>query len=218
MTSILSTSSGVFVKSIHGNVTGGVYNTYTQDLFRYQILYDSVITELNVYIKYFATGDYANLTSKFTVPKYNNLLLRAGAKSFNTTEINDLIGFEHDPNKFDLMRRSAYNVIDGLEKTLTVVKQNNAYVENIAQLTYYKNLVENPKLLIEYIESQRLNTMAFQATETFQTQIKLKPWFEEYLKNHGPPGNGVFQSDLLAQIVINLIDTGVITEDEFINS
>lgn len=219
MTSILSTSAGVYVKSIHGALGGGgIYNTYTQDLYRYQILYDTVITELNVYIKYFSTGDYDNLTSKFTVPKYNNLLLRAGAQSFNTNNVNDLVGFEYDPNKFDLMRRSTYNVIDGLEKTLTVVKQNIAYVQDISGLTYYKTIIDNPKLLIEYIENQRMNRMAFQATETFQTQIKLKPWFEEYLKIHGPPGNGVFQSDLLAQIVINLIETNVITEEEFINS
>jgi hypothetical protein len=63
-----------------------------------------------------------------------------------------------------------------------------------------------------------MNTMVFQASETFQTEIKLKPWFEQYLLLYGPPGNGVFKSDLLAQIVIDLIANGTITEEQFINS
>jgi hypothetical protein len=206
------------VRSLHGAAVEGVGVTYTQDLYRYQILYDSVISQLNQYINYFTLGDYKKLTATFTKPRYNNLALKASAKSFNTTLVENLVGFQYDPEKFNLMRESTYNFIDGLNKTMTVVQQNLAYQQDISGLLIYKNTLEDPVLLTAYIEKQKMNTMVFQATETFQTQIKLKPWFEQYLLLHGPPGNGVFKSDLLAQIVIDLIANGIITEDEFINS
>jgi hypothetical protein len=218
MTSIISTSAGTYVRSLHGATTEGVGVTYTQDVYRYQLLYDSVISQLNQFINYFSLGDYNKLASTFTKPRYNSLTLKASAQSFNTTAVENLVGFQYDPLKFDLMRESTYNVIDGLNQTLTLVQQNLAYQQDISGLLVYKKTLEDPVLLTEYIEKQKMNTMVFQASETFQTEIKLKPWFEQYLLLYGPPGNGVFRSDLLAQIVIDLIANGTITEDQFINS
>lgn len=218
MTSIISTSAGTYVRSLHGATVEGVGVTYTKDVYRYQLLYDTVISQLNQFINYFSLGDYKKLTTSFTKTRYNSLTLRASAQSFNTTVIENLVGFEYDPTKFDLMRESTYNVIDGLNQTLTIVQQNLAYQQDISGLLVYKKTLEDPKLLIQYIEAQKMNTMVFQASETFQTQIKLKPWFEQYLLLYGPPGNGVFKSDLLAQIVIDLIANGTITEEQFINS
>jgi hypothetical protein len=166
----------------------------------------------------FSTGDYNSLITKFTNTQYNGLILKANPSNFTTNAVNSLIGFKYDPLKFSSMRKSTYKVIDGLEKTVNIVQENSALQQDIVGLTVYKNILEDPVKLIEYIDKQKLNKMAFQASETFQTQIQLKPWFQEYLRLHGPPGNGVFQSDLLAQIVIKLINAGTITENEFINS
>lgn len=218
MTSIVSTTAATYIRSLHGAALEGVGITYTQDIYRYQILYDSVISQLDQFINYFTLGEYTKLASTFTKPRYNSLSLRASPQSFNSTIIDNLVGFEYDPTKFDLMRASTYNVIDGLNQTLTIVKQNLAYQQDISGLLVYKNTLEDPVLLSAYIEKQKMNTMVFQASETFQTEIKLKPWFEQYLLLYGPPGNGVFKSELLSQIVIDLIANGTITEDQFINS
>lgn len=219
MTTIASTSAGAFTKSLHGQSVAGVYDVYTKDLYRYQLLYDSVISQLNTYINYFSTGDYNSLTQTFTTKQYNSLILRANATTFNTTIVDNLTGFEYDPNKFNLMRESAYSVIDGLEKTITIVKQNLDLQEDIVILkTNYKDVLEDPIKLRDYINSHKIDVMPFQASEIFNTTVELKPWYKVYFQKYGAPGNGVFQSDLLAQIVIDLITAGTITEDEFINA
>lgn len=219
MTTIASTSAGAFIKSLHGTNIAGVYDVYTKDLYRYQLLYDSVISQMNTYINYFSTGDYVNLTENFTTKQYNRLILKADANRFKTTLIESLTGFEYNPDKFDLMRQSAYNVIDGLEKTITVVKQNLDLQEDIVILkTDYKDVLEDPIKLRDYINSHKLDVMAFQASAPFETTVELKPWYTAYFIKHGPPPKGVFQSELLAQIVIDLIKSGTITEDQFINS
>ena len=216
---IASTSAGAFVKPLHGETMAGVYDVYTKDLYRYQILYDSVISQMNTYINYFSMGEYDNLKEKFTTKQYNSLILRANPTTFNTTIIENLTGFVYDPTKFNLMRESTYNVIDGLEKTITLVKQNLDLQEDIVILkTNYKDVLEDPVKLIAYINSHKLDVMPFQASETFNTTVELKPWYKVYFQKYGAPGDGVFQSELLAQIVIDLISEGTITEDEFINS
>lgn len=225
MTTIVATTASAYIKSLHGTIIVGTTSNqdevfqYQLTLYKYQYLYDSVITQLNNYINYFSTGDYNNLVQRFTTRNYNRLILSATPQSFNTAQINNLDGFVYNPIKFDLMRESTYNVIDGLEKTITLVNQNITYEKDITELTKYKNILDDPKLLIEYIDSQRLNTMPlFQATETFQVQYVLKPWFERYLNTIGPPANGVFDSEKLANIVLELIAEKIITEEDFINS
>ena len=224
MTTIVATSAAAYIKSIHGLTSSGVSTNqdivfkYQVSLYKYQYLYDTVITQLNTYIRYFSIGNYDQLLKTFTPKTYNTLLMSAKSKNFDTNDINDLVNFVYNPTKFELMRESTYRVIDGLEKTITLVNQNITYKKDITELTKYKNILDDPQLLIEYIESQRLNTMPlFQATETFQVQYLLKPWFEAYLQTYGPPPNGVFESDKLAEIVIKLVSDGIIKEDDFIN-
>jgi hypothetical protein len=219
MTTISSTSAGAFTKSLHGSNVAGVYDVYTKDLYRYQLLYDSVISQMNTYINYFSTGEYNNLIDTFTTTRYNSLILRADANTFNTTLIESLVGFEYNPDKFNLMRQSTYNVIDGLEKTISLVNQNLDLQEDIVILKRdYKDVLEDPIKLRDYINKNKINIMAFEASAPFETTVVLKPWYTEYFIRHGPPPKGVFQSELLAQIVIDLIKSGTITENDFINS
>lgn len=219
MTTIASTSAGAFTKSLHGQSVAGVYDVYTKDLYRYQLLYDSVISQMNTYINYFSRGDYISLTEKFTTNQYNSLILKADANTFQSSIIDSLTGFEYDPDKFNLMRQSTYNVISGLDKTITIVQENLDLSENIVILKRtYKDVLEDPVKLKDYINLHKLDTMAFQATESFNTTIELKPWYEVYFNKYGPPNNGVFQSELLAQIVIDLIASKTIKEEDFINS
>ena len=219
MTTIASTSAGAFTKSLHGQSVAGVYDVYTKDLYRYQLLYDSVISQMNTFINYFSTGEYDSLTENFTLKQYNSLILRADATTFNTTIIDSLIGFEYDPAKFNLMRQSAYNVIDGLEKTITVVKEKKALESDIVILKRdYRDVLEDPVKLMKYINDNRLDKIPFEASQTFSAVIKLKPWYDVYFQKYGAPSKGAFKSDLLAQIVIDLINAGTITEEEFINS
>jgi hypothetical protein len=219
MTTIVSTNADAFIRTIHGSNAAGVYNTYTLDLYRYQLLYDSVITQMNTYIRYFTKGDFDLLINRFTNKNYNSLILRADPNSFNTIDIQNLTGFEYDPEKFNLMRESTYNVIDGLRKTVQVSQENITLNEKITVLEKdYKDILEDPIKLNDYINANRINVMAFQATQPFNTTIELKPWYNEYFRLYGPPSDGVFQSELLAEIVLNLISTGQIQQEDFINS
>lgn len=218
MTTIAATSASIFVKQIHGNLSGGIVDTYSKDLYRYQILYEAVVSKMNTFLNAFSEGDYKTLLNKFTSDQYNTLILKASATTFNTTLINNLTGFTYDSTKFNLMRESTYNVIEGLDQTLKLYQENLILKDDVSKLVYYKNVLDDPIKLQEYINKHKLDVLPFQASETFYTQVELKPWYDIYFQKYGPPGDGVFKSDLLAEIVLDLINAGTITEEDFVNS
>ena len=219
MATIQGVTASSVSKSIHGlTSTNSETVSYQITINQYQLLYTEVIKDLNTYIKYYTRGEYNNLIKNFTRPNYNRLVYKATRPRFNTDNVKNLVDFKYDPTVFESMRQSTYNVIDGLEKTVSLAQQNITYQSDISGLNYYKSVLEDPVKLSEYIDNQRLNVMVFQATETFQSQILLKPWFEEYFRLYGPPGNGVFQSELLADIVLDLISRGIITQEQFTNT
>jgi hypothetical protein len=218
MTSIVSVTSGAFVKSIQSSNIGGVYLDYTRDLYRYQLLYDTVIKQLNRYLVFFAKGNFGTLVNEFTTTKYNSVLLQTKAANFYTDAINSLTNYNFNQYTFNNTRESIYNVVDGLEQSILLVQKNSdLQLKNDTLQTYYEILTD-PVKLNDYINKQKINVMPFQASETFNTQIILKPWYSEYLRIHGAPGNGVFQSELLTQIVVDMIQAGTITEEEFMTS
>jgi hypothetical protein len=218
MASIVSVNAGAFVKSIQSSNVGGVYLDYTRDLFRYQLLYDNVITQLNRYLVFFAKGNFTSLVNEFTTAKYNSVILQAKAANFYTDAINSLTDYNYNQYTFNNTRDSIYNVVDGLEQSISLLQQNSdLQLKNDTLQTYY-DILTDPVKLNEYIKTQKIDVMPFQASEIFNTQIILKPWYSEYLRIYGAPGNGVFESELLTQIVIDMIEAGTITEQEFMNS
>lgn len=210
-------SSTVHTVPLHGYYDLKVGNLfkYVRDVYRYQKLNETVLIQLASYLNYFSSGDYTGLNNHFTTPTYNTIVLNTNNTSaFYNSTIDNLSNFTYNDTMFEQYRVKTFGIIDGLWKTKTLITQNNTLEE---QNQIYKNILNDPVLLEQYITQNKLNMIAFQASESFNVQIVLKPWYSAYLQQYGPPGNGVFNSEYLAQIVATLIASGQITEEEFIN-
>jgi hypothetical protein len=107
-------------------------------------------------------------------------------------------------------------VIDTIKQAMTeYVKIRNLENEN-EELKSYKDIIEDREKLVEYLEGQKQTSHLFSANATLQVQYELKLWYKVYMDRHGPPGDGVFNSELLAEIIEELVASGEITEDELI--
>jgi hypothetical protein len=219
MATINSVSSLAYIKSINGIVQPRIneIDKYTIDIHKYQLLYNNVISNLNTFLIYFSGGYYDLLTQNFTENIQNELTLKI-KNNFNTDEINQLIYFSYDSANFEKTRKSYNNVLDGLKQTLKLCSINKHLTNENSVLQKDSDILNNPTLLKEYINNRNINVMPFQASETFNTTIEIKPWFLVYLIEIGAPKDGVFETEKLAEIVTRLINDGTITESEFINS
>ena len=227
MTSYTSASSVSSSRAIHGVTTTSNTSAtylYSLKLYKYQLLYKNVLSQLAPFIKYFSAADYESLTTKFTILEYNRLIYASNIKKYNDENVAaSFSNFNSDPAYMDLQFNNyvadSFLIIDGLwasipfSNTLMDLK-----IENIDLTTNYKDVLDDPIKLQNYINARSINVLPFQASETFNTQIIIKPWFLVYLQTYGPPSDGYFRSDYLSTIVTDLINNGTITEAEFLNS
>uniref|UniRef100_A0A6C0ETY1 Uncharacterized protein n=1 Tax=viral metagenome TaxID=1070528 RepID=A0A6C0ETY1_9ZZZZ len=224
MTSNSGVSSGSTSRAIHGIVasssTGALYS-YSVILYKYQLLYNNVMSQLLPYMEYFSKADYDILTSKFTRIEYNRIVLQSNINHYNTdTLINSYDNFisdnDYNDTQFNNYVTATFLILDSLWASVPFQKNFiNLKFEN-DELQTYKKILEDPVLLQDYINKRNIHILPFQATSTFNTQIILKPWFAVYLQRYGAPADGYFHTEYLASIVIELIANGTITEEEFL--
>jgi hypothetical protein len=89
------------------------------------------------------------------------------------------------------------------------------------ELSEYKKILDNNSdefLILDYLNKKKIELKPLDIEMVFDFGIELKPWYTNYLVTYGAPENGVFKSELMAEFVGKLIEGGVITLEEFINT
>ena len=113
------------------------------------------------------------------------------------------------------------NILNGLVASIEYYKERVAVDTLNEELNEYKKILDsnsNEILILDYLNKKKLELKPLDIEMQFPFYVELKPWYTEYLITYGPPPNGVFDEELMAGIVSNLIDGGVITLEEFINT
>ena len=99
-----------------------------------------------------------------------------------------------------------YKLSDVIQQAVTEQIKITNLEEDVSGLTVYKNILEDREKLLEFINEEQRTSYLFSAEATMTESIVLKPWVERYLEQYGAPGDGVFKSELLADIINELID------------
>lgn len=188
-----------------------------RDVYRYQILYENLIQRLKEYTDLYTAGSYSKLKQTFTKTEYDNILLTNSSANYYNNNVDDLIDFSYNPVNFTNYRKNAYSVMDGLQKAVQQYDQLNFTVNEFNQ---QEAVLTNKEKLIEYIRTQfldKVSTNAFDISQTFKTDVFLKPWFKNYLQTYGAPPSGIFESEKMANVVEALIRSGEITMAEFVS-
>ncbi len=191
---------------------------YAQDLYRYQILYDRVLSEMNKYLTLFTKGEYDKLRAEFTPTKFRSLLATNNNSVYYNQTVTDLKNFKYNPSLFQFYRNNVYSVLTGFS---LAVKQNETLENNTIELNEKITLLSSKEQLIEYIRKELSDTMmmdTFHITQTYNATAVLKPWFMRYLQVYGAPYDGVFDADKMATVVELLIQEKVITMEEFLQN
>jgi len=106
------------------------------------------------------------------------------------------------------------DILDTLKQVLTDRVRINALQAENAHCVTFKEILENPTKLNQYIQDVQRTSFLFSAEATFDQPIELKMWYKVYLERYGPPGDGVFDTELLGQIIQDLINAELINEND----
>jgi hypothetical protein len=122
--------------------------------------------------------------------------------------------FELDATLPSKYKTLAEYIMNMMKQTLTERQRIvNLQVEN-EEYKSFKDILEDPSKLNDYIKEVQSTSYLFSAEATYNQPIQLKLWYQVYLERHGPPGDGVFDTDLLGNIIEELIAAGLIREDD----
>lgn len=185
------------------------------DYFRLKILYERVLFQLRPPMTLYNEGEFEFFMSSMP----NVLTLTRVLNNEDTFFMNNpkpLNDYEYQGGLVDKYLFITNRLVDTIKQAMTeYIKIRNLENEN-AELKTYKEILQDKDKLVAYLEEQQNTGHLFSAIATLQTQPQLKLWYQVYMERHGPPGDGVFNSELLAEIIEELIASGEVTEDELI--
>ena len=185
------------------------------DYFRLKILYERVLFQLRPPMTLYNEGEFEFFMNSMP----NVLTLTRVLNNENTFFMNNdkgLSTYKYEGGLVDNYIFITNRVVDTIKQAMTeYIKIRNLESQN-AELKSYKTILEDSELLMAYLEEQKNTSHIFSANATLQVDYELKLWYQVYMERHGPPGDGVFNSELLAGIIEELIASGEISEDELI--
>ena len=127
----------------------------------------------------------------------------------------------YDSSLFTSYKSFTINILNGLVASIEYYKERVLIDTLNNDLQTYKKILDtssNQILILDYLNKKKIELKPIDIETTFDFYIELKPWYTEYLIKYGPPANGVFNETIMSGIVSNLIDEGVITLQDFINT
>jgi len=192
--------------------------TLMADLYRYQIMYSTTIRQMKTYIDLYTDGSFNQLTEVFTEKKLRSLMETNRDTYYYNNDVTNLIGFNYDPKVFKQYKRTIYSILTGFSLS---VKQNQELAGANTENAKNQALLNSKDDLVEYIKSKIRDSMlmnSFSVSETFNVTASLKPWYIKYFELYGPPNDGVFDVEKMANVVELLISDNVITMEDFLQN
>ena len=189
------------------------------DMQRFEKLYNLFVNSLNTYLEYFRDASLNTLESAFTDQVYNSLgsILIDENRFANTNLLNFelyLKLYQKDAPLFSNYKLSFHKVLDGLHRAIQLHLTNVNQKSRILTLEEKEKILNDADLLNEYIRSMNDTFFLFDVKKSVETVPGLKPQYLEYFKRHGPPIDGIFESEKLAVIIKELVDDGTLDAND----
>jgi hypothetical protein len=197
------------------------HDTLLREFNRFKELYDIVITSLNSYLNYFRDASFNDLTTVFTQEVYTSLASLIVTKFGTELNYSNILSYDivYDSGLFTHYKENSYKILDGLNRAIELYRENRNQEIKILTCEEKVKILEDIELLTEYLKKKNMGmkSLAVSATLTFDN-IMIKPQYEVYFERHGPPQEGVFDTEKLAVIIKELLDNGRLTEDDVFES
>jgi len=195
-------------------------DTLLHEFDRFRDFYDCILKVLKEYLCYFQDASYNDLTEGFTTEFYNSLANLVVEKFSDELNIEECLKYEnvYDSTLFDTYKENTFKVINGLNRAIEVYKENQAKEKHILSLQEKERILETPELLVEYLKKKKAGMSSLAVSTTLDLTVSLKPQYALYFERHGPPIEGVFDSEKLAAIIKELLDNGTLTEEDVFGS
>jgi hypothetical protein len=217
--------NSVQTKNFHGEslvLTSSIDTDLLKDYARMQILYNNILTQLKPPMLLYASGDFDDFISTIsgeiltTMTDLNDDDIFFYGNTSSTRSYNLLQNYDYDETLVPNFRSISNSLIDVMQQGISEYYKIKSLEQENTNLLSYKEILEDRTQLLTYLSDIQTTSYLFSAEATYTNDIDIKLWYQTYLDRYGAPSDGVFDSEILASIITELIDSGEISEDELI--
>lgn len=177
------------------------FERWTNELKRYQYANDSFNEILTPLTNLYSHGIFDDLTTQFTTEVYRQLGINI--ESQRDIRNLDLDNIKYDFSTFEKYINTFHNTLDGLSKSTL---QNFTLNELRDEKEECDNILKNPENLVQYfrLHYTGVGLTDLDAIISTTKQPILRPEYAVYIDRHGLPVNGMFDSDKMSVILMEL--------------
>ncbi len=179
-------------------------------LKKYDVINKRVVSRLQPNLTDFREGDFGNI-DKETLSGELALIL-VDNKNFSKTRLGNLDTYNYNPKIFNEFKSICFKILDGLERGLLLDDKNNILVESVRRSNEILKDIDSIK---EYVKERfgGINLFGSGLETALTVAPKLKREYEVYIERHGMPEGFIFDNEILAGIIKELIDAGELDEN-----
>lgn len=187
--------------------SGMILNTPTDDneikLKKYELLYSAAVSQMLPSLDSYRDGKFDVLNTQFTPEIYTELGKQLADDTRYTDNIVERIPYR--PRTFTDIKSSFHNVLDGLNRgKLQYIKE----VECSDKVDTYETILHTPENLVNYYNrtyKKSAGTFEELDVNTILTETPVvNQEYDIYVQRHGLPCNGIFESEKLSIILLEL--------------
>lgn len=170
-------------------------NNTSNEAIYCKLINNKDVRKIVEYYKEFSLGNIELLKTKLTLDEYNKLSLT----------LNDLKKFDNPNSCYELLRQNIVTSLESLMNAINIYNNLMNFKNNENNYEKWRTVYFNPVLLLErYNELQKNANKFFDDLIIEAPLLTLKPEYSMYIKKYGPPVNGIFESDKIAEILDTL--------------
>lgn len=206
------------MRSLHNEfikVSQNINAEIAQDLHNLQKLYYDIFSKLLSYMENYSDGFFDTYLKSLPEDTVVGIISQINnAELFDTRILENPSLFIHDRSMPGKYQGLANEIMDVIKQTLTERERIVILEAHNEECKTFREILEDPEKLEQYIKEVQSTSYLFTAEATYTQPIEIKLWYRVYLERHGPPGDGVFDSEILGNIIQELIASGLVSEDD----
>lgn len=180
-------------------------------LKKYDVMNNLVLNTLQDSLTHFREGNFENIDEEVLCGELAQILI--DNTNFSKKNLGEVDSYDYKKTIFFDYKSACFKILDGLKRGILLDNENNTLLLHKQRCD---EILKDKDSIVEYYKERFCVTNIFGDNE-ITTELKhvplLKREYEVYIERHGFPEGAIFDNELLAAIIKELIDSGELDEN-----
>jgi cell division protein FtsB len=180
-----------------------------EELIKFDILKKNVLETLETYAIFFRDGEFYELRDGINnIDPLSEFMIRT--ENFELSH-KEYTNYEFEDDLVEQYKSFLFIIVDEFKQILQLTTQNDSLQQQVDTLQESDRTLKNLDLLKEFVKKYYggMSSSLFSVDYTLSEPLKISEEVLIYLRQYGPPDGGIFETEKMARIKMELYGTTV---------